>query len=77
MHIKDMLALELEKVKECEKLIEQYNKLQSGEIVDLSSKYDENSVQKSIITSLQRVNSKGEIVAKKEPGLMSPYNSKV
>lgn len=51
MHIKDMLALELEKVKECEKLIEQFKKLQSGEIVDLSSKYDENSVQKSIINS--------------------------
>jgi|TARA_B110000305_G_C19337090_1_gene587160 hypothetical protein len=76
MHIKDMLALELEKVKECEKLIEQFKKLQSGEIVDLSSKYDENSVKKSIITSLQRVNSKGEIV-EKDKGLISPYHSKV
>ena len=48
----DLLALELQKVVECKKLIDQFKKLQSGEIVDLSSKYDQNSVQKSIVTSL-------------------------
>ena len=39
-NIKDHLQLELDKVLECKKLIEQFKKLQSGEIVDLSSKYD-------------------------------------
>lgn len=47
----DMLKHELEKVVECKKLIEQFKKLQSGEIVDLSSKYDEAS-KKSIINSM-------------------------
>ena len=32
--------MELDKVSECKKLIEQFKKLQSGEIVELSSRYD-------------------------------------
>ena len=62
--MKDFLYLELEKCIECQKLIDQFHKLQSNEICVMSSRVDEDTNKKEIVT-LPKIT------------MTSPYFSKV
>lgn len=50
MHMKDYLAMEQDRVREVKELIEQLRQLDSGQMVIMSSRLDQETNRKEIIT---------------------------